>query len=91
MVHSLRDSGSISGPPLRADSWSPFYKKCSFKRFLLQEFETGVQRFRCFLVFWLKSRFENGDGSHPLFNFLVVVVVGGCWYKILRKWVAKIQ
>ena len=53
-------------------------------------FQRGVQSFRRFLVFWSKNRlFKKGMVAIPFFSFFVLVVVGGCYYEILKKGLAK--
>ena len=64
--------GSISGPHLGfLESISgPLQAKTS---------ERGSEFSSLSGVLVQKQAFQKGDGSHPLFQFLVVVFVGGCY------------
>ena len=70
MVHIV---GSISGPHHFA------LKNRGFRGFLQAMFsERGSEFSSLSGVLVQKQAFQKGDGSHPLFQFFVAVVVGGC-------------
>ena len=55
------------------------YRNTGFWGFLLSKFsERGAKFWSLSVVLTQKQGFQDGDGSHPLFQFFVVVVVGGC-------------
>ena len=70
MVHIV---GSTTGPRHFLNENS------GFRGFLLTKFsERGAKFLPLAGVLVQKQAFQKGDGSHPLFQFFVVVVVGGC-------------
>ena len=56
------------------------YKNCGFRE-LCTRFAEGCAKFSSLSgVLVQKQAFQKGDGSHPLFQFFDLVVVGGCYY-----------
>ena len=77
-------SESISGPYFRANKVVRTISTINIvvsEDFCKLSFQEGIQSSHRFLVFWFKNRLfkrGRGDGSHFLFQFFVVVVIGGC-------------
>ena len=78
MVHIVE---SISGPPGWVNKLSTSFSQSKqwFQGIFAQQvFRKGFKVFVAFWSFCQKQDFQKGDGSHPLFQIFVVVLVGGC-------------
>ena len=74
-------SESISGPHFRVNKWSTSETDIIywFQRILVPKVSREGSEFSSLSgVLVQKEAFQEGDGSHPRFQFVFAVVVGGC-------------